>query len=61
MLVVDGDVEEDGKVLKEFVGENKVVKEIVDAVGAELINQSGARVLSYAVGLNPCSKLGVFV
>lgn len=47
--------------LKEFVGENKVVKEIVDAVGAELINQSGARILSYAVGLNPCSKLGVFV
>ena len=47
--------------LKEFVGENKVVKEIVDAVGAELINQSGARILSNIVGLNPCSKVGVFV
>ena len=47
--------------LKEFVGENMVVKEIVDAVGAELINQSGVRVLRYAIGLSPCSKLGVFV
>ena len=45
--------------LKEFVGENKVVKAIVDAVGTELINQSAVHASVDAIGLNPCSKLSV--